>query len=77
MNSNQLVDFDFSASHFNCIKFCTCRKSRRSFQIHNSVYDDNGRCKLTIEQKKFFTFICKVCGLLVEINDFEKILGKD
>ena len=67
MNSNQLVDFDYSPDHFNYTKYFT-------FQIHNSVYDDSGRCKLTVEQRKFFSFVCKVCGSLVEVNDFRKIL---
>ena len=74
MNSNQLVVFDYSPDHFNYTKYFTCGKSQRTFQIHNSVYDDSGRCKLTVEQRTFFSFVCKVSGSLVEVNDFRKIL---
>ena len=71
---NWSVNFDYSANHFNYTKYCTCGKPHRTFQIHNSVYDYNGRCKLTVERRKFFSFVCKVCGSPFEINDFERIL---
>ena len=33
MNSNQLVDFDFSASHFNYIKFCLLENQEEVFKF--------------------------------------------
>ena len=73
MTSNQLADFDFTASYFNFTKICSaCCGGQKTFKIPLSTYDDDGQCKLTIEQKKDFSFVCRLCGHLNEL-DFIKI----
>ena len=38
------------------------------FKIPLSAYDNDGRCKLTAEQKKSFSFVSPLCGYLNELN---------
>ena len=56
--SNQLPDFDFTATYFNFTKLCSkCCADSKTFRIALSAYDDGGCCNLTTEQKKDFSFV--------------------
>ena len=53
MASNQLADFNYTFHYFNFTKLCTvCCSNQKRFNIPLSAYDEDGRCKLTTEQKK-------------------------
>ena len=55
------VNFDY----FTFTKICsTCSKTQKTFKVPLSVYDADGQCRLTIEQKKAFSFVCGVFGWL-------------
>ena len=64
-SSNQLSDFDFTSRYLNCSECCSDSKK---FKIPLSAYGNDGRCKLTAEQKKSFSFVCRSCGYLNELN---------
>ena len=48
----------------------------KTFQIPLSIYCWCGHCRLTAEERKKFSFTCRVCGQLNEL-DFEKISGRE
>ena len=76
MASNQLVDFDFTADYFNFTKICfLCRKDHKTFKIPLAAYDYDGQCKLTVEEKKRFSFVCRSCRWINEL-DFIKICNE-
>ena len=68
-SNNQLSDFNFTASYFTFTKiYSECCGNSKKIKIPLSAYDNNGRCKLTAEQKKVFFFTCSSGGHLNELN---------
>ena len=56
--ANQLVNFDY----FTFTNICS------TFKVPLTVYDADSQCRLTIGQKKAFSFACGVCGWLQELD---------
>ena len=71
--ANQLVNFDY----FTFTKICfTCRRVQKTKKFPIAAYDADIQCRLTIEQKKAFSFACSVCGWLQEL-DLRAIWGEE
>ena len=66
-----------ASTYFNFTQYCSvCAVESKTFQIRLCIYCWCGRCKLTAEERKKFSFTCRICGQLNEL-DFEKICGKE
>ena len=68
MDSNQLLDFDYSCDYFNFTKYCPACMNRRTIRISMRIYDEFDRCKLTDKQLRAPSFSCSLCDEFNEIN---------
>ena len=68
MDSNQLLDFDYSCDYFHFTKYCPACMNRRTIRIPMRIYDEFDRCKLTDEQLRAPSFSCSLCDEFNEIN---------
>ena len=70
--NNLFAEFN---EYFVYSKICPCHKVKNS-KIYLSIYDENGSCVLSKEERKKFSFTCSFCETFNEIN-FEEICSKD
>ena len=54
--------------YFIYTKLCVCKKDLKNFKIFVSNYDESGVSILSDEEKSKFSFTCKFCNLLSQIN---------
>ena len=54
--------------YFIYTKICICKKDLKNFKIFLSNYDGSGVSILSDEEKSKFSFTCKFCNSLNQIN---------
>ena len=54
--------------YFIYTKLCACKKDLKNFKIFLSNYDESGVSILSDEEKSKFSFPCKFCNSLNQIN---------
>ena len=54
--------------YFIYTKLCVCKKDLKNFKIFLSMYDESGVSILSDEEKSKFSFTCKFCNSLNQIN---------
>ena len=62
--------------YFVYLKLCPCHKDVKNSKNYLSIYDENGNCVLSKEEREKFSFTCLFCETFNEIN-FEENCNKD
>ena len=75
MESNQLLDFDYSCDYFLCTKFFPAGSTRKTMRLPRHIWNNDGSCKLDNEERKAPSFNCSSCGEFV-LGDIKKELQK-
>ena len=54
--------------YFIYTKLCVCKKDLKNFKIFLLMYDESGVSILSDEEKSNFSWTCKFCSLLNQLN---------